>query len=40
MYHVLVGTAGGSIGFFGYPSGSGPRRALTQNYPFDAVVSP
>jgi hypothetical protein len=39
-HHVLVGTAGGSIGFFNYPSGSGPRRSLTQNYPFDAVVSP
>jgi hypothetical protein len=39
-HHKLVGTAGGSIGFFDYPSGSGPHRALTQNYPFDAVVSP
>lgn len=36
----LVGTAGGSIGFFNYPSGSGPNRSLTQNYPFDPVVSP
>jgi hypothetical protein len=36
----LIGTAGESIGFFNYPSGSGPTRSLTQNYPLDAVVSP
>jgi hypothetical protein len=36
----LIGTTGESIGFFNYPSGSGPSRTLTQNYPLDAVVSP
>lgn len=36
----LIATAGESIGFFSYPSGSGPTRTLIQNYPLDTVVSP
>jgi hypothetical protein len=35
----LIGTAGGKIGVFQYPSGSGPSLTIPQNYPLDPVVS-
>lgn len=36
----LVATAGEDIGIFNYPTGTGPTKVITQNYPLDAVVSP
>ena len=37
---TLVATAGGLIGLFRYPSGKGPTKTISQNWPFVPVLSP
>jgi sugar lactone lactonase YvrE len=37
---TLIATAGGSIGFFRYPTGRGPTKTLLQSSPLAPVVSP
>lgn len=40
QHRKLLGTFSGSIGLFKYPSGKGPEKKISQNYPLAPVISP